>query len=234
MTESNQSTNDPVKRDDSNPPEEPILGKSQPLPNPEEPAGYEWHKPMEQGNLPDTKPIKPASKAIEDQPTILSSSAPKEDIPIEIHLEQKTSPPPGITDTLPRKVDEIDLSATRVTPAALQVNKAGRPPAQPGSHVTHATQNGAGVPAPTRKENHVSATAQKNNPKVPVVKNGGKKQLPPGQKGKSKFNFGGCFVKGLVILLFAAVLGIVIAGVFLVYQYFTIASTLPSVDDIRG
>lgn len=234
MTESNQSTDDPVKRDNGNPPEEPILGKSQPLPNPEEPGGYEWHTLIKKGILPDTQPIKAAPKSIEDQPTIISSPASEEDIPIEIHLEQNTSPPPGMTDTLPRKVDEIDLSATLVTPAALQVNKAGTSPTRPGNHMTPIPQDGARISAPTRKENQVPVAARKNNPKAPAVNNSGKRQPPPGQSGRSKINFGGCFVKVLVILLFAAVLGILIAGVFLVYQYFTIASTLPSVDDIKG
>ncbi len=49
-----------------------------------------------------------------------------------------------------------------------------------------------------------------------------------------KFNLGGCLVRMIVIFLFAFVIGLVIAGAFLVYQYFTIAATLPSIDDIRG
>ena len=47
-------------------------------------------------------------------------------------------------------------------------------------------------------------------------------------------NFGGCLVKAFVILLFALVIGLVIAGAFLVYQYFTIAATLPDIEDIRA
>ncbi|HEX2980700.1 MAG TPA: transglycosylase domain-containing protein, partial [Anaerolineaceae bacterium] len=43
-----------------------------------------------------------------------------------------------------------------------------------------------------------------------------------------------CLVRGLVIMLFAAVIVLVVAGSFLVYQYYTIAAALPSVDDLRA
>ncbi|MRR32072.1 penicillin-binding protein, partial [bacterium] len=46
-------------------------------------------------------------------------------------------------------------------------------------------------------------------------------------------NLNGCLVKGVVILLFAIVLGLVISGAFLVYQYFTIAASLPGIEDIK-
>jgi penicillin-binding protein 1C len=50
---------------------------------------------------------------------------------------------------------------------------------------------------------------------------------------KKGLNLNGCLVKGVVILLFAIVLGLVIAGAFLVYQYFTIAASLPGIEDIK-
>lgn len=50
---------------------------------------------------------------------------------------------------------------------------------------------------------------------------------------KKGINLNGCLVKGVVILLFAIVLGLVIAGAFLVYQYFTIAASLPGIEDIK-
>ncbi len=56
---------------------------------------------------------------------------------------------------------------------------------------------------------------------------------PKGRKAKSN-RFGGCLVRGIIIALFALVLGIVLAGALLVYQYFSIAATLPSVDDLRN
>ena len=43
----------------------------------------------------------------------------------------------------------------------------------------------------------------------------------------------GCLLKLIIAFLFLIVLGIVLAGAFLVYQYYTIAATLPSVEDMR-
>lgn len=54
------------------------------------------------------------------------------------------------------------------------------------------------------------------------------------EQPRKKFNPGGCLVKSVVIFLFAVVIGLVIAGAFLVYQYFTIAATLPSIEDIKA
>ena len=42
------------------------------------------------------------------------------------------------------------------------------------------------------------------------------------------------FPQGLVIGLFVIVLAFILFAIFLVYQYFSIASALPSVDDIRA
>jgi len=50
---------------------------------------------------------------------------------------------------------------------------------------------------------------------------------------KKGLNLNSCLVKGIVILLFTIVLGLVIAGAFLVYQYFTIAASLPGIEDIK-
>ena len=54
-------------------------------------------------------------------------------------------------------------------------------------------------------------------------------QPPSGKKRDTK----GCFLKLIIAFLFLMVLGIVLAGAFLVYQYYTIAATLPSVEDMR-
>lgn len=44
----------------------------------------------------------------------------------------------------------------------------------------------------------------------------------------------GCFWRGVIILLFAGVLTVVAAGVFAVYQYYTIAASLPSIVDLTS
>lgn len=72
----------------------------------------------------------------------------------------------------------------------------------------------------------------KPNTELPVKPTPIKRNKLPSQPKKS-LNVGGCLVKAIVILLFALVIGLVISGAFLVYQYFTIAATLPSIEDIR-
>jgi 1A family penicillin-binding protein len=106
------------------------------------------------------------------------------------------TPPPGSTDALPKRVDEVDISATRLSPTMLYGSKppvpeAKQPPARPTRHA----KNGKSA--------------------------GGKRAS-------------GCLVKGLVIGLFIIALALIIFAIFLVYQYFSIASALPSVDDIRA
>ena len=60
-----------------------------------------------------------------------------------------------------------------------------------------------------------------------------KRRTPPPAQPPKKIKPGGCLIKTMVIFLFALVIGLVIAGAFLVYQYFTIAATLPNIEDIR-
>lgn len=64
---------------------------------------------------------------------------------------------------------------------------------------------------------------------IPNGENGSSGQPPAGKTRDVK----GCLLKLIIALLFAMVLGIVLAGAFLVYQYYTIAATLPSVEDMR-
>jgi penicillin-binding protein 1C len=64
---------------------------------------------------------------------------------------------------------------------------------------------------------------------IPNGENGSSGQPPAGKTKDVK----GCLLKLIIALLFAMVLGIVLAGAFLVYQYYTIAATLPSVEDMR-
>lgn len=77
-----------------------------------------------------------------------------------------------------------------------------------------------------------TAPVKTTKPNPPVKAKAGKQHKLPSQPKKG-FNLGGCLVKAIVILLFALVIGLVISGAFLVYQYFTIAATLPSIEDIR-
>ena len=213
-------------------PDRPMLGKSQPLPNPEEPPGYLWQFPEDGSPLTDTKPIQVPSSPLEDQPTVNAAPATNGEVAVEINLDEKMAPPPGLADELPRKVDEVDLAATRVTPSALHVRRMEPAPGesrQPSRmKVTPSNGNSASSVTPGGK------AARKGTGKATTTNARGSKKPPANGSVKPRYDFGGCFVKVIVLLLFLAVLGAVIAGVFLVFQYFSIAATLPSVDDIQG
>ncbi|MBI4731180.1 MAG: transglycosylase domain-containing protein, partial [Chloroflexi bacterium] len=97
---------------------------------------------------------------------------------------------------LPRRVDEIDVDATRVTPAAFE-----------------------NTPAPTIRRPAAGTTRR-----VPP------KKLRKGSSGRKAL---GCFLRGLVISLFAVVALAVILVAAAIYTYYDIASELPPVDDLR-
>jgi len=99
--------------------------------------------------------------------------------------------PPAIDEhgfPLPRRVDEIDMNATRVSPAAYQQRASASPPTAP----------------------------------PPVI--------PP---RVSRFNRG-CLVRTLVASLFVLVAAAMLALAVLVYEYYSIARTLPNVSDLRS
>jgi len=116
------------------------------------------------------------------------------------------APPPGTTDPLPLRVEQVDLGATQVTSTALS------------SISTHP------VNPPSNNETKQSVKPADQNGQPP-------NDEKPLKKGK---NFKGCLVKSIIFFLFAVVLVVIAGGAFLVYQYFTIAATLPSVDDIKS
>ena len=94
---------------------------------------------------------------------------------------------------LPRRVEEIDMGATRVTPSAFERTPVGRT-RRPVAH------------QPIQTSRH------------------------------SPFNWtkiGGCFLRGLIVLVFLFVaMGLLVAAAG-VYEYFSIASGLPSVGDLQ-
>lgn len=134
---------------------------------------------------------------IEDMPTSLVD--PSTDAIENTSADDVGAPPPGASDNLPNHVNETDLGATMVIPAAFAQSMT--PPTLPGKPETNAVL--------TRKP----------------------RKMP--SQPRNGFKLNGCLVQSVVILLFALVLGLVIAGAFLVYQYFTIAASLPGIEDIK-
>ena len=109
---------------------------------------------------------------------------------------------------LPRRVDEVDVEGTRVTPAAYQPARYQQPSANP-RYTNQPPQHTP--PAPTQisimdRFSSLGTTLQGNM---------------------------GCFLRALIISAFALVVFGLCAGSYFVYQYYSIASTLPDSGALR-
>lgn len=136
--------------------------------------------------------------------------------------QQPPPPPYGKSSAdLPRRVEEVDPDATRVTPAAYQRTTPGgqRPrPAAPTTPQSRAQRPGSGVTSPQPTS---TAAGRSVSPPSQPQTNGWKKPL-------------GCMLRVLIGLLFLAVIVVVLVGSFLVVRYFSIAASLPSIEDLPG
>ncbi|MDZ4159633.1 MAG: transglycosylase domain-containing protein, partial [Anaerolineaceae bacterium] len=129
--------------------------------------------------------------------------------------ELPTIPPPAeetLPSALPSQTEERDSAATRVTPAAYSAPPAGR------------------RPAPQWSENAASA------PRIPArpalrqpARKAGKIDAQPANWKKTL----GCLLRTFIALAFFGIAFILVFVSFGVFQYFTIARTLPSVADLR-
>ena len=106
---------------------------------------------------------------------------------------------------LPRRVDQVDMGSTRVSPAAYE----------PASR----QHNGTSQP---RK-----ATTPRPGQFPPLTPS--KPFTFDWKRG-----WGGCLVRGFVFSLFALVILAIIAGSVLMISYYRIARTLPTVDDLKS
>ncbi len=111
---------------------------------------------------------------------------------------------------LPRRVDEIDVNATRVTPAAYERTPTPRP--RPASAVTNEPRYGLTQ----------SSVAQPG------------RDFPRHRPPALAFSTaGGCLLRGVIIgAFFIVALALVMAAVGL-FEYYSIAATLPSVGDLQ-
>lgn len=138
----------------------------------------------------------------------------------EIPTQPVKVPPPAARpyaaqpgQPLPQRVEEVDRDATRVAPSAYGPTGTG-------------TRPGRAYQAPAPGPMHPVYS-----PPPPPVSSTGNTQRRKNGNGKNRM---GCFLRGLVALLFVFALVILCIGSFGVYQYFRIASTLPPVDDLRN
>jgi penicillin-binding protein 1C len=146
--------------------------------------------------------------------------------------EEESPPPPERTPTpdtpmpaldkdnmpLPRRVDEIDVGATRVStaaynvlPKASSVRSRGNTPSQPIG-ARPAAGNTPSRPSAPRP-------ASQPIPTSPTV---------PFWRGR-----GGCLLRAFIVILFGMVALALLGGSIALYQYYAIARTLPSVSDLR-
>ncbi len=138
--------------------------------------------------------------------------------------DQPTIPPSGWPNRgntpLPRRVEENDPNATRVTPAAY--GRMARP-------------NNQTQPVQTNRP-----SGQYMGQTVPVSSagRGAPPQNPPVARkrvsGKRRPRSWGCLLRSVIALLFVAMAALVIFASFAVFQYFSIAAKLPSVEDLQA
>ena len=150
-------------------------------------------------------PIEPKQNQPLNQDGTTRASTPKK-TPTPTPQHDRNTPPSIALDKdnmpLPRRVDEVDMDGTRVTPVAYE----------PSSRPRNA-QTRVSTPLSTRRSADTS-------------------QPRPVQIGWR--DMGGCLARILVLALFGAVVLSIIVGSGLLYSYYSIARTLPSVEDLQN
>ena len=103
---------------------------------------------------------------------------------------------------LPRRVDELDMEGTRVSPVAYE---------QPSR--------------PRNASTRLSPTSQ-----PPLPPQASRRTTAPDWRS----GWGGCLIRGFLVGLFGIVVALIIGGSGLLYSYYSIARTLPSVEDLQN
>ena len=124
------------------------------------------------------------------------------------------TPPPHISldkdnMPLPRRVNEIDMDGTRVTPVAYE---------------------------PTSRPRNEAPVINRLPPQPPLNPPLQPASQPRPRPTVSAFQpaYGGCLVRLLVVLLFGIVFLLLIGGTGLLFSYYSIARTLPNVEDLKN
>ena len=137
-------------------------------------------------------PIEPTQdEPAEPADTTRASPPRRTPTPPHIPLDKDNMP-------LPRRVNEVDMDGTRVSPVAYD------PPSRPRNAQTRL--------APVQP--------QINPPSQPVPLNW-------------RRGWGGCLLRAFLVALFGVVIVLIIGGSVLLYSYYSIARTLPSVEDLQ-
>ncbi len=182
------------------------------LPGGEEPSISENLPGGENPPIDEPPVTPPAGKA--------SDTIPLRTEPMHTRSNDVTLPPSSLSEgeQLPRRVDQVDKFATRVTPAAFQ----SRPPASTQVNTTHtrASQTRSQVPA--------------QPPSQPPVRRYTPRNAPPNAAPPAKKKNLGCAYRVGIVMLFGLVGILIIGASLVVYQYFSILASLPEIDDLKN
>jgi hypothetical protein len=140
-------------------------------------------------------------------------------------------PPPALDShamPLPRRVSEIDVAATRVSPAAYETPAYREHRGEEDSFPPKRTSSGS-RPSEQQYRTNVPITPsavketkeRKPKPLAAKVQRDSRKKLS-------------CIGYGIVASLFLFVLSGLILASILIYQYYNIAKTLPSIEELRA
>ena len=147
-----------------------------------------------------------------------ADEAPKPADVTQVAAAQPVSPfvelPPVSNQPLPQRVEEVDVNATRVSPAAYRPTRPQRMPPQP-------------IPLQTTSSSVPQRVVSPPPPQEPVA-------AQQTRRGGGARQALGCVIRALIIGLFLAVLAAVLVVTIGVLQYYRVARSLPSVDDLRS
>ncbi len=140
-------------------------------------------------------PVEPKEEEPADPAATTKASPAHRTPPLNIPLDKDNMP-------LPRRVDELDMEGTRVSPVAYE------------------------SPGRTR-----SAQTRLAPPIQPPIQ-------PPVSRKTTTFDWrsgwGCCLIRGFLVALFGVVVALIIGASGLLFSYYSIARTLPSVEDLQN
>lgn len=185
-----------------------------PTGDPEQTGG--WFGQGEEATEPIATPYNVMTLPIPGSPA--ASTTPVQSVPHD-HSEDLTYVPMGDTEmpdhALPRRVEESDRYATRVTPSAYT-----RQAVQSGVSVSPMVMPERG-PMPERTSGHTKYQAAQQVPRSAGA-------------GLGWSTAWGCLVRFVVGLMFLGILLVMFLLSVAVYQYYSIARTLPDISDLQG
>jgi 1A family penicillin-binding protein len=153
-------------------------------------------------NTGNDEPVDPAASTQVQAPKIYPTY-PQHDIPLD-----KDNMP------LPRRVHEVDMDGTRVTPVAYE----------PTSRPRNGTPASASRVPPTPPLN---PPIQRPSPPPPPYR-------PPTSTTGWRPEYSGCLLRAAIVAVFSAVVLLLLGGSVLLFSYYSIARTLPSVADLQN